>query len=138
MEGSEKESRALIVGAQATPAQARGRIAEDLAAAHLLRHRMRILARNVRCRGGEVDIVGLERDTVVFVEVRLRGSQRFGGAAASITAEKRRRVILAAQWWLAGSGRRFAGYPCRFDAILFDTPEAESLDWIRGAFDTGQ
>lgn len=135
MKRSEKEDRKSIVGAQATPAQARGRIAEDLAAAYLVRHRMHILARNVRCRGGEVDIVGLERDTVVFVEVRLRGNERFGGAAASITAEKQRRVILAASWWLAGSGRRFAGHPCRFDAMLFDTPEAESLNWIKAAFD---
>lgn len=126
-----------IVGVHATPAQARGRIAEDLAVAHLVRHGLRILARNVRCRGGEVDIVGLERDTVVFIEVRLRGSQRFGGAAASITAEKRRRVVLAAQWWLAGKGRAFATHACRFDAMLFDTPAPERLDWVRAAFDAG-
>lgn len=137
MKRSKVEAGTAIVGAQATPAQARGRIAEDLAVDHLARHGMRILARNVHCRGGEVDIVCLERDTVIFVEVRLRRSQRFGGAAASITAEKRRRVILAAQWWLAGSGRRYAAHPCRFDAILFDTPNPEHLDWIRAAFDAG-
>ena len=135
MEKSDEKVGTSIVGAQATPAQARGRIAEDIAADHLVRHGMRILARNVHCRGGEVDIIGLERDTVVFVEVRLRSSRHFGGAAASITAEKQRRVILAAQWWLASSARRYAGYRCRFDAILFDTPNAERLDWIRAAFD---
>lgn len=135
MKGSEVKVGASIVGAQATPAQARGRIAEDIAAAHLARNGVRILARNVRCRSGEVDIVGLEHGTVVFVEVRLRSGVRFGGAAASITPAKQRRVILAARWWLSGNARRYATHPCRFDAILFDTPNAERLDWIRAAFD---
>lgn len=135
MKGSEEKIGASIVGVQATPAQARGRIAEDIAADHLARNGVRILARNVRCRSGEVDIVGLERGTVVFVEVRMRSSIRFGGAAASITPAKQRRVVLAAQWWLAGNATRYAQYPCRFDAVLFDSANAERLDWIRAAFD---
>lgn len=128
-------SKTAIVGARPTRAQAQGRIAEDLAADHLRRHGIRILERNVLCRGGEVDLIGLDRDTVVFIEVRLRSNARFGGAAASITQSKQRRVILAARWWLAGRGRHHANRPCRFDAIVFDAPDAAHMQWITAAFD---
>lgn len=135
MKADRKAERPQIVGARATPAQARGQQAESLAAAHLAAHGVRLLERNLRCRGGEVDLIGLDRGTVVFVEVRLRGSARFGGAAASITPAKQRRVIHAAQWWLAGAGRQHADRPCRFDAVLLDSLDAATLTWLRGAFD---
>ena len=112
-----------------------GAAAEALAARHLERHGFTIIARNVRCRGGEVDLIADDGRSLVFVEVRLRKNGRFGGAAASITASKQRRVILAAQHWLAGDGRRHANRACRFDAILLDGLDAARIDWIRGAFD---
>ena len=127
--------KTAIVGARPTRAQAQGKIAEDLAADHLARHGVRILERNVRCRGGEVDLIGLQLGTVIFVEVRLRTHSGFGGAAASITPNKQRRVILAARWWLAGRGRQHADRACRFDAIVFDAPEAARMQWITAAFD---
>ncbi|WP_341645837.1 YraN family protein [Thauera sp. SDU_THAU2] len=126
-----------IVGARATPAQARGRLAEELAARHLEAQGLRILARNVRCRGGEVDLICLERGSIVFVEVRLRTNARFGGAGESITAAKQRRVLLAARWWLNGPGRRFQTAPCRFDAVLLDDLDEARITWLRGAFDAG-
>ena len=126
-----------IVDARPTRAQAQGQLAEDLAARHLAANGLRLIARNVRCRGGEVDLICLDRNCVVFVEVRLRTNARFGGAAASITATKRRRVLLAAQWWLAGQGRRFQGAACRFDAVLLDRPDEAHIIWLRGAFDAG-
>ncbi|WP_374246637.1 YraN family protein [Zoogloea sp.] len=112
-----------------------GAAAEALAARHLEAHGYAILARNVRCRGGEVDLIADDGRSLVFVEVRLRKSGRFGGAAASITGAKQRRVILAAQHWLAGDGRRHASRACRFDAILLDSLDAARIEWIRGAFD---
>lgn len=126
-----------IVGAAPTPAQVRGRQAEDLAAEFLEARGLRVLARNVRCRGGEIDLICTDRGSIVFVEVRLRGSTRFGGAAESITPAKRRRVLLAAQWWLGAMGRRHAGAPCRFDAVLLDGLSSERINWLPGAFDAG-
>lgn len=122
-----------------TPMQAehlrRGAAAEALAATYLERHGLSILARNVRCRGGEVDLIAIDRASLVFIEVRLRSNSRFGGAAASITAAKQRRVIFAARYWLCGAGRRYANQPCRFDAVLLDRLDEERIEWIRGAFD---
>jgi putative endonuclease len=123
------------VGAPAEAAQGSiGAQAEELAARLLAGHGLRLLARNVRCRGGEVDLIALDRETVVFVEVRLRRHRDFGGAAASIGRAKRRRVILAARHWLAGAGRSWSGRPCRFDAVLYAALDPDSAQWLRGAF----
>lgn len=108
-----------------------GKAAEALAEAHLRRHGLRVLARNFRCKGGEIDLVCEEAGTLVFVEVRLRSSARFGGAAASITAAKRRRIVLAARHYLVRAGER----PCRFDALLLDSLDPARIQWLRNAFD---
>ena len=71
-----------------------------------------------------------EKDgTLVFVEVRLRASARFGGAAASISAAKRRRIIFAARLFLM---RLPSPPPCRFDVI---TVEGSEVQWLKAAFD---
>ena len=129
------ESGPAIVGAASGTTQARGGAAEDAVARFLVRRGVEVIGRNVHCRGGEVDLVCLDGDTVVFVEVRLRTNSRFGGAAESITATKRRRVVHAARWWLAGEGQRYARRPCRFDAALLASLDERNIEWIRGAFD---
>lgn len=102
--------------------------AAEAAAAQLLEKRgLRIIARNFRVKGGEIDLVCRDGDTTVFVEVRLRTRSDFGGAAASITVTKQRRLILAARHWLARHGET----PCRFDAVLSD---GNSMEWVRDAF----
>lgn len=106
-----------------------GHAAEALAARHLERHGLRILARNFRCRGGEIDLVCEDGRTLVFVEVRRRRDARHGGAAESITAAKQARIVLAARHYLAGGRER----PCRFDALLIDGEPAR-IEWLRDAF----
>jgi putative endonuclease len=111
-------------------ASADGARAEDLAARFLEQRGLSIVARNVRCRGGEIDLIARDAATLVFVEVRRRRNARFGGAAASITATKRRRVVLAARIYLATHAAD-AQRPCRFDCILLD---GETIEWLRDAF----
>jgi putative endonuclease len=89
----------------------------------------------VRCRGGELDLIAKEGDTVVFVEVRLRKDNRFGGALASITPAKKARLIHAAQVWLVGEGRLHAHLPCRFDVVLMSRASPADAQWIKNAFD---
>lgn len=105
----------------------------------LRRQRLVLVARNVHCRGGELDLVMRERDgTLVFVEVRARASRGYGGAAASIGWHKRQRVLHAARQFLATERARVgecesahAMPPCRFDVIAF---ERGRLTWLRDAF----
>jgi putative endonuclease len=134
-QGTKEDGRG-IVGPAAGRTQAHGGAAEALTERFLVRHGLVVLGRNLRCRGGELDLVCLERDMVVFVEVRLRRNARFGGAAASITAAKQRRIGLAAQWWLGGAGRAHARRACRFDAVLLASLDESRLEWLKGAFDT--
>jgi putative endonuclease len=135
MSGKTKEKRQMqIVEAPEPSAQARGRMAEARAADWLAERGLKILARNVRCRGGEIDLICLDRGMLVFVEVRLRTNLRYGNAAESITAAKRRRILFAARWWLASAGRAHQNRSSRFDAVLFDGEETVEPQWIQGAF----
>ncbi|HXX84301.1 MAG TPA: YraN family protein [Casimicrobiaceae bacterium] len=106
----------------------RGAAAEALAADFLAGRGLTIVARNYRCRGGEIDLIARERDILVFVEVRLRSGEAFGGAAASITATKRRRLERAAGHYLARIGRE---PPCRFDAVLLDSLDSRRIEWLK-------
>jgi len=105
----------------------RGAAAEELAAQFLAAHGLAILERNYRCRGGEIDLVARDCDTLVFVEVRLRCGNAFGGARESITATKRRRLKRAAGHYLGRLGRE---PPCRFDAILLDALDSKRIEWL--------
>ena len=107
-----------------------GARAEALAAAYLEARGLRLLARNFRVKGGEIDLVCQEGATTVFVEVRLRRNLHFGGAAASITPAKQQRLILAARHWLARHGER----PCRFDCLLLERLETQAIEWLKDAF----
>ncbi len=126
------------VGAGNTPLRAsksnshllRGAAAELLAEKFLAKRGLRIIARNFRVKGGEIDLICADGNTTVFVEVRLREGGGFGGAAASITSHKQRRLILAARHWLLRNGE----CPCRFDCVLLDGLDTAKIEWLRGAF----
>lgn len=106
-----------------------GAAAEDRAAAYLKRQGLKLLARNWRCRAGEIDLVMQAGNALVFVEVRSRASAAFGGAAASITPTKQGRLIRAAEHYLL---QHPSHLPCRFDAVLID---GDNLQWLRNAFE---
>ena len=110
---------------------ARGEDAENLAAAFLQRAGLQLVARNYRCRFGEIDLIARDGKTLVFVEVRMRSSDRFGGAAGSITAAKRAKLSRAARHYLAGVARAPA---CRFDALLVNGRD-NTIEWLKNAFD---
>ena len=80
---------------------ATGPRAEALAADYLARRGLTIVGRNFRTRFGEIDLIARDGRTLVFVEVRMRRSLRFGGAVESISAAKRERMIAAANGYLA-------------------------------------
>ena len=95
-----------------------GQAAENQAAQFLLAQGCQILERNWHCRGGEIDLIVMDGQVCVFVEVRLRRSESFGGAAASITPSKLRKLALAAQTYLQTQAQPEPA--CRFDAVLID------------------
>lgn len=110
-----------------------GDAAEALAADYLAAQGLPVIARQFRCRGGELDLVCRQGRTLVFVEVRLRRRADFGGAAASITAAKQARVIHAARVFLAARPW-LATLDARFDCVLLDALDAARITWLRDAF----
>jgi len=116
--------------------RALGRLGEDLAERHLVAAGFRILARNVHLRHAELDLVALDRATLVFVEVRLRRSARFGSGEESVDARKQRRIAAAAAELLArGTLPRAARV--RFDVIAIDAAvDPPRVTHFRDAFST--
>jgi putative endonuclease len=123
--------------ARRSPRQRTGDGHED-AALHLLQAGgLVLLARNLACRAGEIDLAMRDGDILVFVEVRSRRADAFGGAAASIDRAKQGRLARAAAHWLPELARRHwqgAVPAARFDAVLFDGGQVQ---WLRAAFELG-
>jgi putative endonuclease len=108
-----------------------GGLKEDVACRYLEGRGLRLVARNHRCRQGEIDLVMRDADILVFVEVRYRRSQRFGSAAESVDVHKQRRLTAAAGHYLQGHP---SPLPCRFDVLAIGADDR--IDWIRNAFST--
>ena len=95
---------------------------------------LRARAANVRYPFGELDLVMDDAEVLVFVEVRYRRGQRFGGGAASVDARKRARLARAASAYLAANPA-LARRACRFDVMsIAGDAAAPHFDWIRNAF----
>jgi putative endonuclease len=107
-----------------------GQSAEARAEAFLITQGLTSVARNWRCRFGEIDLIMQDGPTRVFVEVRLRSRSEFGGAAASVTPAKQRKLLTAARQYLGGLKTL---PPCRFDVVALDGNSAPA--WIKHAFD---
>jgi putative endonuclease len=96
---------------------------EDLACAELCRRGYAISARGYRTKYGEIDIVARDGGTTVFVEVKTRAGDDFGGAAAAVTRRKQQRVAQMAVDYL--SRHRLHDTPCRFDVVTVDVIDGQ-------------
>ena len=110
--------------------------AEKLAATFLANHGLKLIIQNYHCRFGEIDLIMNDAKTLVFIEVKLRSNSKFGGAAASITPQKQQKMILTAQHYLQQHVKNQHLIACRFDAILMDKANINSIEWVRNAFET--
>jgi putative endonuclease len=108
-----------------------GSDAERCAEEFLKQHGLVLLQRNYRCRFGEIDLIMRDGAALVFVEVRMRASEFFGGAASSITVLKRERIVSTARHYLASLRVEPS---CRFDAVLLSGRGGEQIEWVRDAF----
>jgi putative endonuclease len=124
------------IGHMPDPRRGEGRASEDAAARYLAARGLRIVARNVRFRTGEIDLVCRDGPTWVFVEVKGRRPDWGDPATAAVTALKRRRLMRLAQTFLKAQG--LGEPPCRFDvvAVTLDADGgAAGIQHLRGAFD---
>ena len=106
-----------------------GKKAEDVACSFLQRNGLSLVERNYHCRYGEIDLIMHDDDTLVFVEVRYRNSNKFGDAAESIDANKRRKLVFTANHYLQNTSFE---QMTRFDVVAL-APD-QSPQWICNAF----
>ncbi|WP_299941611.1 YraN family protein [uncultured Microbulbifer sp.] len=104
---------------------------EDKAADYLRRAGLAVIEHNYRSRFGEIDLIARDSDTVVFVEVRFRRSNHFGGAGASVDARKQQKLLATACGYLQ---KHNLDCPCRFDVLAIDS-DAQNIQWIKNAFE---
>lgn len=114
--------------------QSFGKSGEDIAGQELQRRGYAILARGYRSRFGEIDIIAKDGQTIVFIEVKTRNGDEFGGGAAAVTPWKQRRIAQMAVDYL--SRNKLHDKPCRFDVVTVDIKDgAPQIVVYTSAFD---
>ena len=113
----------------------RGAACESIAAEYLQKHGLEIVARNLRCKSGEIDLVCRDANVIAIVEVRQRRRRDYGGALASVDAGKRRKLILAARFLIErhAAAERLS---LRFDVVAVQgMPDGtHDIIWVKDAF----
>ncbi|MFK7885642.1 MAG: YraN family protein [Gammaproteobacteria bacterium] len=119
-----------------SPTARTGATCESQAQAYLEQQGLTPLARNYRCKIGEIDLIMRDGETTVFVEVRHRRSRHYGGARASITHAKMRRVARTAQVFMKHQKMPFET-PIRFDVVTIDGAlnQQPTTSWLKAAFE---
>jgi putative endonuclease len=113
-----------------------GKTGEDLACRELERRGYAIITRRYRSRGGEIDIVARDGDTIVFVEVKARENRAFGDAAEAVTGLKQRKIVQLAVEYLMR--HHLANRPCRFDVVSIHFDDGRpAIELFQNAFDAG-
>lgn len=109
--------------------------AERTAEHHLCRNGLEPIARNFRCRLGEIDLIAIDDDELVFVEVRQRGPGSYSPAGTTVDRRKQQKLIRTAALFTARHPQ-YGLCVMRFDVVAIDVDEhgAQSIEWIRDAF----
>lgn len=110
-----------------------GRRAEQLAYGYLIEQGLSLVARNFRCRGGEIDLIMLDGDCLTFIEVRFRATTAFTPASHTVDRHKQRKIIRTAAYFITRN-RRYATFVMRFDVVAIEGSEAMTIEWIADAF----
>jgi len=118
-----------------TTQEQRGTAAEERAAGYLRAQGLVVLARNLRCRAGELDVVGLDGDVLAVVEVRQRSRTDFGGAPGSVTWAKQRKIIRTVRFFLL-QRPAWRGLTMRFDVLCLEgeVQGEQRIIWLKDAF----
>jgi putative endonuclease len=111
-----------------------GAYGEDIACDYLIQKGYRVVERNFTCRAGEVDIIAMHKDIVVFVEVKTRSSDKFGLPSEAVSDAKQKKIVKTALYYM--QSKRLLDYMCRFDVIEITAGEdnGHRVNLIQDAF----
>lgn len=116
---------------QARNPRSKGQWYEQQARRFLETQGLLFVTANYYCRQGELDLIMQDQDALVFIEVRYRSSQQFGGALASISPAKQKKIRHTARYYLLNHGINEAHQACRFDLVTYDNGQCL---WLKNAF----
>ena len=109
-----------------------GDIGEARALKFLRQHNLSLVDKNYRTKMGEIDLIMFDGQQIVFVEVKLRRSARFGFAQEQVTTSKQLKIIKSAQYFLL-KHKKWQQFPARFDIVAINQKNA-TPEWLQGAF----
>jgi putative endonuclease len=109
----------------------KGKTAESQAEIFLTKQGIKPITRNFSSRFGEIDLIGMDKKTLVFFEIRYRSSSKFGSAAETVNISKQKKIIRAAEYFLC-CHTKYNKHPMRFDVIGINA--SDEIEWIKGAF----
>lgn len=113
----------------------KGVLTEDIAKSYLINQGLVFIDKNVHCRQGEIDLVMQDETTYVFIEVKYRKSNRFGGAIAAITHSKQQKIKHCVSFFLNKKNLNEYNTPCRFDVITLEGDISQpEINWLKNAF----
>ena len=116
------------------PVNNAGKIAEDIAAQYLSNRGLKLISRNFHCRFGEIDLIGLDKEILTFIEVRYRKSEQYLAVVETIDEHKCRKIIISSEYYLS-KHKSYRSHQCRYDVIAI-TGELNKpvIKWIKNAF----
>ncbi|MGI5308312.1 YraN family protein [Rheinheimera sp. WS51] len=109
----------------------RGQQFELLALAYLEQQGLRLIEQNYLCKMGEIDLIMQHDKHLVFIEVKYRASNAYGGAAAAVTPAKQKKLTRTAKWYL--QQHKLNNVACRFDVVAIEGHEPYQYQWLRNA-----
>ncbi len=118
-----------------TSTRATGTATEQLAKHYLMQQGLTFVDENIHCRQGEIDLIMQEGEILVFVEVKYRKNNQFGGAIAAVSKTKQDKIKYCATFYLHKMNLNEYNTPCRFDVVALEgdinQPQAS---WLKNAF----
>lgn len=105
---------------------------EQLAEQFLQQQGLQPLAQNFSCKLGEIDLIMRDGPCLIFVEVKYRASNAFGGAIAAVSQRQQQKLLRTAQLYLQRSKHQG---PCRFDVVAISGEEPYDFNWIQSAIE---
>ncbi|MGL1957800.1 MAG: YraN family protein [Colwellia sp.] len=112
-----------------------GQLTEKLAAQYLSKQGLIFVDKNIHCRQGEIDLIMQDLDTLVFIEVKYRKNNRYGGALSAIPVSKQKKIKHCVAFFLHQAGLNEYNTACRFDVIALEGDiNQPQITWIKNAF----
>lgn len=112
-----------------------GSSTEAFAAQYLASQGLQLVDKNIHCRQGEIDLVMRDGETYVFIEVKYRKNNNFGGALAAVSYAKQQKIKHCVTFYLHQAGLNEYNTPCRCDVIaLTGDIQQPEVTWLKNAF----